>query len=234
MAPNIKSILDPNSGVQGKYVVEPERLNALIKVLKEEDYKICLTQGVYDMFHPGHGRYLRAAAEFGDILIVGVDSDELTREMKGPTRPFDSFNERAEMLSMLGFVNIIVKRDVGQDKYDLIKLVQPDVLVMSKTTKTFGDEDIAALSSFCGKIEHLEPQASTSTTAKMRRMKVEGVKEYADFLAMITNDYMVEGPLYQLIEQHLNQKGATNGKPDGVHSGAESEVSRVVQASSAG
>ena len=85
-----------------------------------------LTQGVYDMWHVGHGRYLAEASSFGDVLIVGVDSDELTRKMKGNGRPFDRFEERTEVLAMLSFVHVLTRRDVDQHMYDLIKLVKPD------------------------------------------------------------------------------------------------------------
>lgn len=175
--PTLKEILRGTSDVRTKYIPDWSDLEGHVKLLRQAGYTISMTQGVYDMFHVGHGRYLEAAKGCGDILIVGVDSDELTRSMKGPDRPFDNFEERIEVLAMLGFVDIITKRDVGEDKYDLIKLVRPDVLVMSQSTRSFGDEDIRALEGFCGEIKHLEAKAATSTTAKLRRLKIEGNKE---------------------------------------------------------
>ena len=143
--PTLKNIL------QGKYIPNFGDLSKIVSQLKEGGYTIALTQGVYDMFHVGHGRYLAEARSYGDVLIVGVDSDELTKSMKGPTRPFDVFEERIEILSMLASVSIITRRHTDQHKYDLIKLVQPDVLIMSKTTSSFTDEDKRELDRHCGK-----------------------------------------------------------------------------------
>ncbi len=191
MTPNLKGVLEGSSGLHGKYIPDFNDLEVMVRLLRESGYKIVLTQGVYDMFHVGHGRYLQEASQFGDILIVGVDSDELTRQMKGPTRPFDGFNERIELLSMLSFVKIITRRDVDQHMYDLIRLVKPDVLVMSKTTSSFTDKDKAILDEFCGRIEHLDPQAppeSISTSAKMQRLQREGAESLAKDLAVAVKE----------------------------------------------
>lgn len=178
--PTLKTILEARYKVQDKYIQSYEDLGAVVRLLKESGFRITLTQGVYDMFHVGHGRYLAEASSCGDVLIVGVDSDELTRSMKGPDRPFDTFDQRIEVLAMLSFVQIIARRDEGQHMYDLIKLVRPDVLVMSKTTRSFTDQDSEALQEFCGEIKHLEAKAATSTTAKLRRLKIDGARELAD------------------------------------------------------
>lgn len=189
--PKLKNILQADYRLEDKYVPDFDELACLVKQFKDGGFKISLTQGVFDMFHVGHGRYLAEARENGDVLIVGVDSDELTRQMKGPNRPFDDFDQRIEVLAMLAFVNIITKRDVGQDKYDLIKLVQPDVLIMSQTTRSFSEADIAELTPHCGVIKHLEAKAATTTTAKMRRLMEDGARELAsqinDDLAQFTN-----------------------------------------------
>lgn len=189
--PSLKTIIN-GTCLEDKYIANYDDLKRIIRQFKEGGFKISMTQGVYDMFHVGHGRYLREARSYGDILIVGVDSDELTREMKGPNRPFDTFPERIEVLSMLGFVNIIAKRDVGQHKYDLIKLVEPDVLIMSKTTKSFDDEDITALTPFCGEIVHLEAKAAKTTTAKMLRIMTEGAQSLADKISKLLTDFFNE------------------------------------------
>jgi D-glycero-beta-D-manno-heptose 1-phosphate adenylyltransferase len=177
--PTLKNVLQGNC-LQDKYIPDFGDLTKIVQQLKDGGFTIALTQGVYDMFHVGHGRYLAEARSYGDVLIVGVDSDELTRAMKGPSRPFDVFEERIEILSMLASVSIIARRDVGQHKYDLIKLVHPDVLIMSKTTSSFTSEDREELEGkFCGQIKHLDAKAATSTTAKMLRLMSEGAQGLA-------------------------------------------------------
>lgn len=193
MAPSLKLILDGKHGIEGKYIDSFEGLKPILELLRRGEYSIVLTQGVYDMYHVGHQRYLHEASQFGDILIVGIDSDELTREMKGEDRPFDPLEERVEILAGLFFVNIIVRKDLGQHHNDLIELVHPDVLVMSKTTSTFTSERKKEILGMCGRIEHLEPQASTSTTAKFRRLRIDGAKGLAERIIKVVNEHLEGG-----------------------------------------
>jgi len=186
--PTLKNVLQ-GSALCDKYIPDFEDLAKIVRQLKEGGFKIALTQGVYDMFHVGHGRYLAEGRSHGDVLIVGVDSDELTRSMKGKNRPFDVFDERIEILAMLSSVSIITRRDLDQHKYDLIKLVQPDVLIMSKTTTSFSDEDKRLLNEHCGRIEHLEAKAATSTTAKMLRLMTEGAQGLASRIEATVREY---------------------------------------------
>ena len=203
--PTLKGILQ-GSCLADKYVEDFTTLGKLVTQFKDGGFKIVLTQGVYDMFHVGHGRYLAEARSYGDVLIVGVDSDELTRQMKGPTRPFDVFDERIEILSMLSSVSIITCRNVDQHKYDLINLVQPHVLIMSQTTSSFTEEDKFALEKACGEIRHLEARAATSTSAKISRLMREGEQELVQKL---------EGDLESVVETlhrlQLVIKGGKNG-----------------------
>ncbi len=94
----------------------------------------------------------------------------------------------------------MTRRDVDHHTDDLIKLVRPDVLVISKTTSSFGPEKIKELEEFCGKIEHLEARAdpsTTSTTAKLRRLRTEGAKEIGALISVavknVLSDYFGEG-----------------------------------------
>ena len=185
----LKNILQGNCCLQDKYTPSFEELAKIVRQLKEGGFKIALTQGVYDMFHVGHGRYLAEARSHGDVLVVGVDSDELTRSMKGHNRPFDVFEERIEILSMLASVSVITRRHTDQHKYDLIKLVRPDVLIMSKTTSSFTDGDKMELDQYCGRIEHLEAKAATTTTAKTLRLMTEGAEELAKRIQATVAEY---------------------------------------------
>ena len=107
MNPTVKSILETGFNLEAKYISDYKELRRLVKLLRESGYTIVLTQGVYDMYHVGHSRYLIKARSFGDVLIVGVDSDELTRKMKGTDRPFDNFEDRTELLAGFSFINIL-------------------------------------------------------------------------------------------------------------------------------
>lgn len=90
--------------------------------------KIVFTNGCFDILHVGHKRYLQQAASLGDILIVGVNSDESVRRLKGSDRPVNSEQDRAEILCALGFIDYVVIFN-EDTPYEVIKKIQPDVLV---------------------------------------------------------------------------------------------------------
>ena len=90
--------------------------------------RVVFTNGVFDILHPGHIRYLRQARALGDVLVVGLNGDASVRRNKGPERPINSQDERAEILAALEPVDAVVIFD--EDTPDqIIKAVQPDVLV---------------------------------------------------------------------------------------------------------
>ena len=101
---------------------------ALVSRLRAAGKTIVFTNGVFDLMHPGHLRYLRAARALGDALIVGVNSDRSTRANKGPERPITPENERSELLAALACVDGTVIFDEETPR-DLIAALQPDVLV---------------------------------------------------------------------------------------------------------
>jgi D-glycero-beta-D-manno-heptose 1-phosphate adenylyltransferase len=89
---------------------------------------VVFTNGVFDLLHPGHVRYLQAARREGDLLIVAVNSDRSVRANKGPERPITPERERAEILSALACVDAVVVFDEATPG-DIIRRLQPDVLV---------------------------------------------------------------------------------------------------------
>ena len=87
-----------------------------------------LTNGVFDLLHPGHVRYLQEARREGDALIVAVNSDRSVRAIKGPTRPLNPDHERAEVLAALECVDGVVIFDEDNPQ-TIVSRLQPDVLV---------------------------------------------------------------------------------------------------------
>jgi len=96
--------------------------------LKSQNKKIVFTNGCFDILHIGHTRYLHAAREFGDRLIVAVNSDRSVRSIKGPGRPVLNQEERIEILAALESVDLVVIFD-QDDPLKVIKYLVPDVLV---------------------------------------------------------------------------------------------------------
>ena len=96
--------------------------------LRTDGKRVVFTNGVFDLLHPGHVRYLQAARAEGDALIVGVNSDRSVRVNKGPTRPITPEAERAEILAALACVDAVAIFD-DLTPADIIRRIQPDVLV---------------------------------------------------------------------------------------------------------
>ena len=101
---------------------------ALVSRVREGGGTVVFTNGVFDLVHPGHVRYLKAARALGDALIVGVNSDRSVRANKGPSRPLNGEGERAEILAALECVDGAVVFD-EETPHALITRLQPDVLV---------------------------------------------------------------------------------------------------------
>jgi len=90
--------------------------------------RVVFTNGVFDILHPGHVRYLAEARRQGDALVVAVNSDRSVRAIKGPTRPVHPEAERAEVLAALACVDAVVVFD-EDTPHEIISAIQPDVLV---------------------------------------------------------------------------------------------------------
>jgi D-beta-D-heptose 7-phosphate kinase/D-beta-D-heptose 1-phosphate adenosyltransferase len=104
------------------------RAAAFAESLRLNGKRVVFTNGVFDLMHPGHVRYLQAARMEGDALIVGLNSDRSVRAYKGPSRPITPEGERAEILAALGCVDGVVIFD-EQTPDGIIRDIQPDVLV---------------------------------------------------------------------------------------------------------
>jgi rfaE bifunctional protein nucleotidyltransferase chain/domain len=106
-------------------VLERNRLVARVAIERRKGARIVLANGCFDLFHVGHIRYLAGAKALGDCLIVGINSDEQVRKLKGANRPFMPERERAEIVSALKFVDYVTIFD-EPTVAELIRAVRPD------------------------------------------------------------------------------------------------------------
>jgi rfaE bifunctional protein nucleotidyltransferase chain/domain len=109
-------------------VVTKEKIAQICSILKQEKKRIVFTNGCFDIIHSGHVVYLYSAKSKGDILIVGLNSDDSVRRLKGPERPLNNEQDRSIVLSALGMVDYVVLFE-EDTPYELIKKVKPDILV---------------------------------------------------------------------------------------------------------
>jgi D-beta-D-heptose 7-phosphate kinase/D-beta-D-heptose 1-phosphate adenosyltransferase len=109
-------------------MLDADALSAFVRDARAAGRRIVFTNGVFDILHPGHLRYLQAARKHGDLLIVGLNSDESVRRNKGPSRPINPEAERAEVLEALDCVDAVSIFD-DDTPAEIVRRVQPDVLV---------------------------------------------------------------------------------------------------------
>lgn len=106
-------------------ILDRNRLVARVAIERRKRRKIVLANGCFDLFHVGHIRYLAGAKALGEVLIVGINSDEQVRKLKGENRPFMPENERAEIISALKFVDYVTIFP-EPTVTELIRAIRPD------------------------------------------------------------------------------------------------------------
>ena len=144
-------------------------IDKIVGQLKKSGKKIVFTNGCFDILHLGHVKYLEKARSFGDVLIVGVNTDASVRRLKGADRPVNAEFDRAYLLAALSAVDYVVLFD--QDTpYDLIRLIQPDILV--KGGDYAGKEVVG--SDIAGEVRIVEFVQGKSTTSMIEKMRKQG------------------------------------------------------------
>ncbi|GMB01278.1 D-glycero-beta-D-manno-heptose 1-phosphate adenylyltransferase [Pelosinus sp. IPA-1] len=109
-------------------IVDSNQMRNIAEQLKADGKTIVFTNGCFDILHVGHVRYLQAARELGDCLILGLNSDQSVRTLKGPTRPINTQADRAEVLSALSAVDYVVIFEEATAE-NLISQIKPAIYV---------------------------------------------------------------------------------------------------------
>jgi len=138
--------------------------------LRAKGARLVFTNGVFDLLHVGHVRYLAQARSLGDALLVAINSDRSVRELKGPDRPVFDQDERAEILAALRHVDYVVVFDDISPR-SLIRRLLPDVLVKGgdyQLGEIHGREEVEAAG---GKVISLPFVPGASTSSLIERMK---------------------------------------------------------------
>jgi rfaE bifunctional protein nucleotidyltransferase chain/domain len=105
-----------------------EEIKAIVVEARNNRKKVAFTNGCFDLLHRGHVHVLRQARACGDVLIVGINSDESVKQIKGSARPVLPESDRCELLGAMEMVDFVILFNES-DPYDLIAAIQPDVLV---------------------------------------------------------------------------------------------------------
>ena len=148
----------------------PEEMLGERQRLRAAGVRLVFTNGVFDLLHIGHVRYLAQARALGDALLVAINSDRKVRELKGPDRPVFDQAERAEILAALRYVDYVTIFDDVSPR-TLIAELLPDVLVKGgdyQLDEIHGREEVEAAG---GKVISLPFVQGASTTSLIERMK---------------------------------------------------------------
>ncbi len=162
-----------------KKIVSLNNLVQEIAALKSQNKKIVFTNGCFDILHKGHVQYLSLAADLGDVLVIGLNSDaSVKRQGKGDGRPVNNSDARALILAGLGFVNFVVEFD-NDTPLNLIEAIVPDVLVKggdydpletnADSKKYIVGRDIVLKNN--GRVEVIDLVQGFSTTSIIQKLK---------------------------------------------------------------
>ncbi|MBT8327707.1 MAG: D-glycero-beta-D-manno-heptose 1-phosphate adenylyltransferase [Bacteroidia bacterium] len=160
-----------NKIIQDKLFSSSHSLAEQVKKWQELNDKVVFTNGCFDILHLGHIDYLSKAADLGDRLIIGLNTDASVSKLKGPNRPVINEVTRAHKLAAMAFVDAVVYFD-EETPLELIKTVKPDVLVKGGdyTIETIvGSKEVLANDGSVEIIPFLEGHSSTSIIDKIRR-----------------------------------------------------------------
>jgi rfaE bifunctional protein nucleotidyltransferase chain/domain len=153
-----------------KKVMDAVSLSEQIRKWRDQGCKIVFTNGCFDILHLGHVDYLARAADYGDKMIIGLNSDHSVSRIKGPTRPINNERSRAMVLAALGCVSAITVFD-EPTPYELISLVQPDVLIKGADYKPEEIVGYDIVTSRGGSVKTIPFVNGYSTTAIEQRIR---------------------------------------------------------------
>ena len=162
--------MDKLNAIQSK-IIDINNIESHLAYWKLKNQKIVFTNGCFDILHRGHVEYLAQAANHGDVFVIGLNTDNSVSRIKGPSRPVQDEYARAILLASLNFVSAVILFD-EDTPYELIKKVQPDVLVKGSD---YNAEDIVGYDIVKAKggevvtIDFIEGYSTTSIIEKLKK-----------------------------------------------------------------
>lgn len=154
-------------------IVDRDKIADFCQVLRDGGQKVVFTNGCFDILHAGHVRYLKKARSYGDCLVLGLNTDDSVRRLKGPKRPINNELDRAEVVGALKSVDYVVFFDEPTAE-ELIRQVHPDVYVKGGdyTIETLPEGQIVL--GYGGSVELVklvEGRSTTNIIAKIQGQK---------------------------------------------------------------
>lgn len=159
-----------------KKIVTFSGIAAIAERLRAEGKTIVFTNGCFDLLHVGHVTYLSAAAELGDVLVLGLNSDVSVKKIKGKKRPIINQDQRASVVAALEMVDYVVLFD-GPDPLTLIERICPDVLVKGADWAENAIVGADVVKAGGGRVARIDLALGISTTAIIQRIRALYDKE---------------------------------------------------------
>jgi D-beta-D-heptose 7-phosphate kinase/D-beta-D-heptose 1-phosphate adenosyltransferase len=151
-------------------IVSLKKLKSIVEKLKKQNKKIVFTNGCFDIIHIGHITLLEKAKSLGDILVVGLNSDESVKKLKGKERPIVPQNERAKILDSIKYVDYVVVFD-EITPYKVITEIKPDIIVKGKDYKLKEVVGWGIVPKIV-RINLVKDRSTTGIIEKIKRLKV--------------------------------------------------------------
>lgn len=150
--------------------IQYHEIKNIAKQLKADGKTIVFTNGCFDILHAGHVRYLQAAKELGDCLILGLNSDQSVSAIKGPTRPINQQEDRAEVVSALSAVDYVVIFDEPTAE-SLVTVIQPTIYVKGGDYNVKDLPEAAIVAQYGGETVLIPEVPGRSTTNMIKKMQ---------------------------------------------------------------
>ena len=147
-----------------------EEAHQLVSYWKDQGLEVVFTNGCFDILHLGHVDYLEKSRMLGDKLVLGLNSDDSVRRLKGETRPVNGLDARARILASLQFVDLVVPFE-EDTPLELISFLKPDVLVKGKDYDISNIVGADVVIENGGKVETIELVDGFSTTSIIEKIK---------------------------------------------------------------
>ncbi|MCW5851873.1 MAG: D-glycero-beta-D-manno-heptose 1-phosphate adenylyltransferase [Anaerolineae bacterium] len=154
----------------GKQITDRARLASRVEYYRRQGQRIVFTNGCFDILHRGHITYLNRAKALGDILIVGMNSDDSIRRLKGESRPINSLDDRLQVLAALSCVDHVVAFDEDTPT-ELIRIVRPDVFVKGGDYRRESLPEAPLVEELGGQVHLLPYLQDRSTTGIIERIQ---------------------------------------------------------------
>lgn len=165
-----EELLTQISGADGKLVTSHKWLHSLVTSYKKQGKKIVFTNGCFDILHKGHVEYLQKARGMGDVLLIGLNSDESVKRLKGKNRPINNLEDRTAVLEALGCVDHVIPFEENTP-INLIKIIKPNVYVKGGDYTRETLPETRTVEKFGGEVEIIPLVQNRSTTSIIKKIR---------------------------------------------------------------